>query len=341
MSPALDFAPSSWLLDFLEERGIPCSAEDGFHYFPISGRARDILDAFLSECRKLSVEIRCASRVRSLHIKEGSVAGIEMEDGSLVEAGRTVLACGGMAWPRLGGCADGLDLARSAGHAIVKPLPAMAPVCVKDEWVKSLSGVSLPDASLSVGSGRSKMTCEGELLFTHDGLSGPAALDVSGEVAKLSDESGETPLSLCVKPGWGRDEWTAEIDSWRNDSGRKLVRSSLAKHLPHSLADALCSLAGCLEEKSCALRAESRRRLAETLAETTLSATGTPGFEKAMAMKGGVSLKEIRPDTLESRVVKGLFFAGELLDVVGPCGGYNIQWAFSSGSLAGASAAKR
>jgi len=219
----------------------------------------------------------------------------------------------------------------------------MAPVLVSDSWAHALSGVSLKDARLSFSTGkRTRFESEGELLFTHDGFSGPAALDISGDLAVACDALGSPiALTLQVKKNWGAAEWRAEIDSWRNgEDSRKIVRTILSRKLTRSLADALCSLAKCPEAKACELKAEDRDRLAEILGGAPLNASGAGPMDKAMAMKGGVSLKEIEPSTLESRIVEGLHFAGEALDLVGPCGGYNIQWAFSSGRLAGLSAAK-
>ncbi len=341
MEPALKLAPPEWVRGFLEAHGVPSVAEDGFHFFPKSGRAGDVLEAFASECRRLSVGIRPSTRLLSAESSEG-LFKLRTDKGEL-NARTLILATGGTAWPALGGCPYGLELARSFGHSVVKPLPAMAPVIIADAWVRALSGVSLPDSRLSISTGkRTRFESSGELLFTHEGLSGPAALDISGDVAAACDAAGgPVELTLQVKPGWGQAEWKAEIDSWRNkDDARKIARTLLARLMPRSLADALCEVAACPDVKACELKAEERDRLAKTLGEAVLKATGSGPMQKAMAMKGGVSLKEVAPATLESKLVQGLFFAGELLDLVGPCGGYNIQWAFSSGRLAGSSAAK-
>jgi len=341
MAPALEAAPPEWLRGFLDARGVATEAADGFHFFPKNGRSSDVLNVFVEECRKLSVGIRLSDRLLSAE-RSGESFRLRTTKGELA-AKKLILATGGTAWSSLGGCSHGLELARSFGHSVVKPLPAMAPVLVSDSWAHALSGVSLKDARLSFSTGKkTRFESSGELLFTHDGFSGPAALDISGDLAAACDAAGgPVKLTLQAKGDWGPAEWRAEIDSWRShEDSKKIARTLLARSLTRSLADALCSLANCPETKACELKAEDRDRLAGILGGTPLDATGAGPMDKAMAMRGGVSLKEIEPSTLESRIVEGLHFAGEAMDLVGPCGGYNIQWAFSSGRLAGLSAAK-
>ena len=339
MSNALESASPEWLRGFLASRGAECALTDGFHYFAKSGRAADILSAFIGECRSLGVEIRTGVRVSSVERLADGAFEIKAGDSSF-KSKAVVLATGGAAWSSLGGSRSGLELARSLGHSIVKPLPAMAPIIVSDPWVRQLSGVSLKESLLVLDlGGRKRFTGEGELLFTHDGFSGPVALDLSGDIAAACDEAnGPVKFSLQIKPGWGVGEWTSEIDSWRSVEARRLVRTVLGKHVPRSLADALCTIASCPDVACCELKAADRDSLASILASTPITATGAGPMDKAMAMRGGVSLKEVDPRTLQSKIAPGLFLAGELLDLVGPCGGYNIQWAFSSGRLAGLSA---
>jgi predicted Rossmann fold flavoprotein len=342
MSDVFKAAPPEWLREFLASKGVECVAEDGFHYFPKDGRSSDILNVFLDALRESSAKLLLGVRADSLAILP--------EGGFIVSSGErqfrakaVVIAAGGTAWSSLGGSKLGLELARKLGHSIVKPLPAMAPIIVSDAWIGQLSGVSLKDAKLILDlGGRRRFEGRGELLFTHNGFSGPAALDLSGDIAAACDEAnGPVTFSFQAKAGWGAKEWLVEIDSWRKSEPKKLVRTALAKHFPHSLSDALCASANCPDSPCCELKAADRDKLAATLGGAPLTATGAGPMDKAMAMRGGVSLKEVDPKTLESKLVPGLFFAGEVLDLVGPCGGYNIQWAFSSGRLAGLSAASR
>ncbi len=335
MRDALRFAPRQWLLDFLESRNVRAVLTDSFYYFPASGRARDIFDAFASAS---GAEIRTGSEVTGIRVEEGTVRGVELRDGFL-PADAVVLACGGCAWTGLG-TLKGLDLARNAGHSIRTPLPAVAPLLIKEKWVGSLAGVTLENAALTLRSGRDTFRTEGSILFTHEGLSGFPAMDLAGEVSSLCLEKGNAILSLAVKSSMDKAAWTEELERWRKENGAKGIRALLSRHIPHSLADILCGLAECTDAKASMLPASARENLIGMLCGAKLTASGTGPMGKAMAMRGGVSLKEVRPDTLESRIVRGLFFAGEVLDLVGLCGGYNIQWAFSSGRLAGTSAAR-
>lgn len=328
---ALRFAPREWLTAFLESHGVNVCLCDDFYYFPASGRARDILNAFLDAAH---AELRTSSEVTEILTENHTVSGVRV-NGEAIPFDAVILAGGGMAWQGLG-TAAGLRLAESLGHTIVKPLPAVAPLLIREAWVKSLSGVSLERAKLVLRAGKRVLgESVGSLLFTHEGLSGFAALDLAGDVSIRCDRNGDAELFLLIRPEWGRAEWSAELERWRREGGAKLVRTHLARHVAHSLADAVCGLAGCFDTKACALSAAQRDTLLESLSALRLTVSGAGPMGKAMAMRGGVSLKEIHPATMESRVVKGLYFAGEIMDVTGPCGGYNMQWAFSSGRLAG------
>lgn len=328
---ALRVAPREWLISFLESQGVKALLTDGFYYFPASGRARDILNAFL---RAAHAELRTSSEVTEILTADGSVSGVRV-DGEAIAFDAVILAGGGTAWQGLG-TSSGLRLAESLGHTIMKPLPAVAPLLIREDWVKALSGVSIPHARLLLRSGK-RILAEsiGSLLFTHEGLSGFSALDLAGDVSALCDRTGDAELLLSIRPEWGRAEWSSELERWRREGGAKLVRTHLARHAAHSLADAVCALSGCSEAKACMLSAMQRETLLSHLAALPLTVSGAGPMEKAMAMRGGVSLREIHPATMESRLVQGLYFAGEIVDLTGPCGGYNMQWAFSSGRLAG------
>ena len=331
MRDALRQAPREWLISFLESHDVPVRLVDDFYYFPASGRAYDILNAFVNASH---TEIKTASEVSEILTEQGSVSGIRV-NGKEIFFDTVILAAGGTAWKGLGS-ACGLRLAERLGHTVVKPLPAVAPLLIREDWVKSLAGVSLEHAKLLLRSGKRTIAeSTGNLLFTHKGLSGFSALDLAGDAAALCDGKNAAELLLCIRPEWSRAEWTREVERWRHEGGAKLVRNHLAQYVSHSFADAVCCLSGCGDSKACELSANRRNALLANLTALPLTVSGTGPMEEAMAMRGGISLKEINPATLESRLVKGLYFAGEIIDLVGPCGGYNMQWAFSSGRLAG------
>ena len=241
-------------------------------------------------------------------------------------------------WPS----GDGYRFAVQAGHSLVEPRPALVEIRLREDWPRRLAGVSVPEARVSVDApGQRANARDGALVFTHDGISGPAALDVSGDVAERLAGRAEVALRVELLPKTPGGFWRGELQRWRRERGRSMVRTLLAERLPGALAAELVKLAcGAPDARISTLAAGAARALERILAGVTLHAVGTGGFDRAMVTRGGVSLGEVDPMTLESRLARGLFFAGEVLDVDGPCGGFNLLWAFSSGSLAGSSAAE-
>jgi hypothetical protein len=307
-----------------------------------------VRDALVKRAGSLGVRSSLGAEARNLYTHEGSLQGIETASGrSLAHA--VVIATGGKSYPKLGGGGSGYDLARAAGHEIVTPTPALVGLLTRETWPHAIPGISLPDVRVWIDLPKlRKRDVSGEFLLTHRGVSGPAILNISGEVASLLKKHGgaldEVPLRMEVVRGMGCGAWESEIDKWRSSDGNRSVRALLAMRLPRALADAIPAVAfehgpdpG--DTLVSSITREDRRRLADTLAALPLTITGTEGFERAMVTRGGVALGKVDPRTLGSRLVRGLFFAGEVLDLTGPCGGYNLQWAFSSGRLAGISAA--
>jgi len=348
MTEALRALDSGALRGLLARLGVPTRARDGFHFFPASERAADVRDALVRRAKSLRTSIVLGAEARGLHVEEGSVRGVETSAG-LADARAVVLATGGMSYPELGGRGIGYELARSAGHRIVTPTPALVPLVTGESWSHELAGLSLPDVRVWVDLPRlRKRDVGGEFLFTHRGVSGPAALDISGDVAPLLKAHGgtldEVPLRVEVVRGMDRAAWEIELDEWRSNEGGAMLRGLLARRIPRALSEAVLGLlsrggSGLGSVRAGSVSQEDRRRLANALASLPLTIVGTEGFERAMVTRGGVDLREVDPRTLASRLVGGLFLAGEVLDLAGPCGGYNLQWAFSSGWLAGPSAA--
>ena len=335
MKPALDFAYHDWLFPFLKSRNVPLKCEDSFHYFPKSERARDILNAFSNAFTALGGTMKNETSVQHISVNDDNKLSVFLNDGTVTECKSVVLSGG-----KLGGSRHGLNLATELGHTLSPLYPAMAPLLIRESWIRNLTGISLPDAELSFQRGRQTFRNRGELLFTHDGLSGPCAIDLAGDLAETCAKNA-SGIELIFRPDASKDSaaWQKEIENWRKYEGRKQLRTVLGWQFPRALADALCTTAECGDEKLCELSSAVRNRLAATLSGVSLTAYGSGPIDKAMAMKGGIKLKEINPHTLESRLIGGLYFAGEIMDLTGPCGGYNIQWALSSGRLAGFSAA--
>lgn len=342
MTDALRVFGRDQLLDFLRSQGVEPVLEDGVHYFPKSRSAMDVRDAFLDRAVKAGAVLKTDMQITALRLTEdgSAVAGIETANG-FSPCSRVILAAGGMAMSTLGGTSAGLELARKAGHTIVKPLPAMAPLRVKESFAGSLAGVSLPDAALTFNAEKRRFDARGELVFTHDGLSGPAALDLSADAYRVFEREGELEFFFNPVSKMTAGTWRDQLEQFRTKEPQKLVKNSLAKFMPHSLADALCGKFGLADFKNCELSNITIEDFSRWLTAIPMHISALCQMNKAMAMSGGVSLKEVNPKTMESRLVSGLYFAGEILDLAGPCGGYFIQFSFSSGYLAGLSAAEQ
>ncbi len=342
MADALREFSRDRLLQCMCEWGVAAEAADGFHYFPVSGRAEDVLSALQEQACRAHATLREDSVVSELVISDGNIAGVVV-NGKPEAADAVVLATGGAAWQGLGGCSLGYGLAGSVGHAITPPLPALVGLATREAWPHTCAGVTLPSVGLWVDLPRiRKHMVTGILLFTHRGLSGPAILDVSGQVAELLQHHITVPIRLNLAPEISPGEWGRRLSGWRRTRGSKTVRNLLDETQPQSLATALCEACGIdADLRAACMTAAQERLLVEHLTAAPVSIVGADGgMARAMVTRGGIALREIDPARLESRIVAGLHAAGEVLDLDGPCGGYNLQWAFSSGWLAGLAAAQ-
>jgi len=336
VGPALGRFDIAALERFFQTLGIPLEAADGFHLFPARHSAADVRAAMLDRLADLGGRIHLAAPADRIRVTDGRVTGVRV-NGRDVEADAVVLAAGGFACPALGGSDSGYRLAEAAGHEIVSPTPALVGLRVTEAWPSELAGVSVPDATVTVeGKAERRDGHARPLLFTHGGISGPAVLDVSATIAARLAEKKSAPLRVCLTPSVSAADWDARMDAWRREQPAKRVRILLRETFPSRLADAAARLAfGDGDPEAGRISGRGREALKSAVLRVPLTATGTDGWEKAMATRGGVSLRDIDGETLESRFARGLFFAGEVLDVDGPCGGYQLHWAFASGRLAG------
>ncbi len=338
IQPALAaFGPEA-LRRFLDSLGVPTHAPDGVHVYPAGDSAAAVRKALLARARDLGVALRLGVRAAALDIRGDAIRGLATSAGPVV-ARTVVLATGGRGYPALGGSDSGYLLARQAGHTVVEPTPALVPLVTRESWPGALAGLSLEGVRVQIDlPRRNRAGVTGDVLFTHRGLSGPAILDLSGDVARVLRDRREVPLRLDLAPGTSADDWLSRFDAWAERDARKAVRALLAVHVPRALADMLCRLAGVdLAARPGQVSRPVRRALAGLLTALPLTVVATEGWDRAMVTRGGVALKEVDPKRLASRRLTGLFFVGELLDLDGPSGGFNLQWAFSSGRLAGLS----
>lgn len=339
MVDALRAAPREFFLELLQKEGIRPAVENEIHYFPANGRASDVRDAFLRAAKKAGAETHLSLPVKRILVENGAAAGVETENGGIIRAPRVILACGGTAAPALGGSPSGLELAKAIGHSVREPVAALAPIHVDDPRFAGLAGITIPDAELSVTAGTRRIAMRGSLLFTHTGFSGPAALNLSGAVNRVLTEGNPARIVLRLTPDRKEQDWFDCLTGIREKLPDHLLKNSLARFMPRSLAALVCERFFGEDFHSKRLTNAGAHELAHFLDGIPFTASKAASMDEAMTMDGGVLLKEVDPRTMESRLVKGVHFAGEILDLNGPTGGFNIQFALSSGRLAGLAAA--
>jgi predicted Rossmann fold flavoprotein len=342
LGPALRQFDVDQSVRLFEAEGVATKVEGNGKIFPVSDRAVEVLEALQRRLERSGATFRGQSPVRSItRLEEGRDGfALELPDRPLT-ARRVILAVGGKSYPGCGTSGDGYAMARALGHSIVETRPALIPIRVEPEWVASLRGLSLPDviASVHSSSGQPLQQRREAILFAHFGLSGPAILDVSRAVAR-HDGPEALELRIDFHPLFSREQVDQKLQSAARQ-GRSAVTTILAADLPHRLAECLVESAGVPRSRMGPdLSRPERARLVASLKALALPIRGTLGFEKAEVTSGGVALGEVEPRTLESRIEPGLFFAGEILDLDGLIGGYNFQAAWSTGWLAGETAAR-
>lgn len=326
------------LMDFLEKEGCPLKTERGDRVFPVSDHSSDIIAAFSSAMRRLGVEVQLNTEVRSLLCAEGAAAGVTLTNGKVMKADKVIVCTGGVSYPSTGSTGDGYRFAESSGHGIVTPQPSLVPFEAKETWCRDLMGLSLKNVSLRMVSGKKELYSDfGEMLFTHFGVSGPLILSASAFYTAAPD----TMLYLDLKPALTTEQLDKRLLRDFDENKNKQFKNALNGLFPVKLIPVMISLSGISPEKKVnEISREERHRLMECIKNLPLSVKGTRGFEEAIITRGGIAVKDVNPSTMESKKVKGLYFAGEVLDLDALTGGYNLQIAWSTGYLAGESAAK-
>lgn len=328
-------------IGFFEELGVRLKQERTGKLFPVTDRSRDVLNALLDAAQQLGVTIQASTRVLAV-TKTGDEFEITTR-GTPLTASCVVLATGGLSLPKTGSDGAGLGIARTLGHSIVPTTPALAPLTVDASGFHArLSGVAQDvELTMTVDS-RVAERIRGPLLWTHFGVSGPAALDLSRHWLRASLEQKPTHVYANFEPGQTFDAVDARWTDRTRTDPRSTIQSVLGATLPHSVAAALVEVAGLDPATRLSdLPRNGRRALVHTLTAMPLLITGSRGYNYAEATAGGVSLDEIDPSTMESRKCGGVFLVGEMLDVDGRLGGFNFQWAWSSGRTAGEGIARR
>ena len=335
---ALSALSPDGLMDRLESWGCPTKTERGDRVFPQSDKASDVTRAFEQEMKRTGVTVRLNARVKALQTKDGAVSGVTLEDGTTLPADAVILCTGGHSYPTTGSTGDGYALLEACGHNVLPTKPSLIPLTCNERWVTDLQGLSLKNVRLTLKQGKKTLFTDiGEMLFTHFGISGPLVLSASSYMAGL--EPGDTELSLDLKPGLTEQQLNDRILRDLGAAGRKQLLTLLCGLYPARLAETMAMLCQLDARKpACELRREERDALVHTTKALRLPVTGTRPISEAVITCGGADVRQINPATMESKLVHGLFVAGELMDVDALTGGFNLQIAFSTGWLAGKSA---
>jgi predicted Rossmann fold flavoprotein len=328
-----EFSPDA-TREFFSRIGIATKVDEAGCVFPISQRASDILNALLSRCRGLGVQFVFGRGVERIE-KRGN--GLAVFTGrEIITAQRVVVATGGASYLSTGSTGDGYKLAKSLGHTIVEPRPALAPLVANEEWCADLAGTSLDNVKISAVVDKKKISVEGPMLFTQDGIGGPAVLDLS----RLLADCLPAKVFIDTIPKKNENEIEEYFIGHLSQHSKKNVANVLADLVPKKLAGLLCRQAGVTDTTGSQLKKDQRRKVIQLLKKLPLSITATRPIDEATITRGGVATNEIDPKTMQSKICPGLYFAGEVIDADGPCGGYNLQICWSTGALAGRTAAE-
>ena len=331
------FAPKD-TMEFFTALGVPLKTERGNRVFPASDKAADIIDALFFELRRLGVEL-LHDRVTDLVIRDGSIAGVVLEHMGEYSCKAVILATGGASYPRTGSTGDGYRLAESAGHTVVPVRGSLVPLVSEDPDCGRLQGLSLRNVELKVKNRKNKVVYreQGEMLFTHFGLSGPLVLSAS---AHLDFDRDSYTAHIDLKPALDEEKLDARLLRDFADRANQDYANALGGLVPRSMIPVLIDRTGVPgNTKVRDIRKEQRRRLLETLKDFKVELSGTRPVEEAIITAGGVKVGQVDPKTMESKLVHGLYFAGELLDVDAYTGGFNLQIAWATGRAAGEAAA--
>jgi predicted Rossmann fold flavoprotein len=327
------------LIRFFDDRGLAMTTEPNGGVFPKHGRAADVRRILLNEAQSRSVELRLNSRVTGIQKYRDSFS-VHTENKSW-PFDAVIIAAGGMSWPKTGSSGDGYQWANTFGHTIISPLGLLCPIVCQENWPGSLQGTSLEQVAITVRNGTKSIVCQGAAVFTDNGIGGFAAFDVTRATAHDIRLGKAVPASLDFCPLRSRQEIEADWLKTCAEHPKKEMVSILNSDVPRRVSELLLSRVGAKPGISGGrLPREERKGLLNLLKAMPLTIIHHGSLEKATVTSGGVDGKEIDFKTMQSRLCPGLFFAGEVLDVDGPCGGYNLQIAFSTGALAGRSAAR-
>ena len=327
---------------FFESLGLKTKVERGGRVFPQSDHSSDVISALSRELSRRKADVLLHTEVKELIIEEGRAAGVLLSSGKKLYADAVIVASGGISYPSTGSTGDGYRFAESCGHRVTELSPALVPMEVKEWYAKELMGLSLRNIQIRITEGKKKLYEEfGEMLFTHYGVTGPVILSASSVVGNRLKQK-ELTLHIDLKPALSEEQLDKRVLREFEANHNRQFKNAVDSLFPAKLKPVMVELSEIPEDKKVhEITKEERLRFVRLIKDFTMTLTNLRGYNEAIITKGGVSVKEVDPGTMESKKVSGLYFAGEVLDLDAVTGGYNLQIAWSTGYLAGMSAAER
>lgn len=325
------------LINLMLAQGVSVKVEKNNRVFPASDKSADVVGALQKLMRENHVEIRLNAAVEEIMVKDSRVSGVVLKNGSIIKGSRVLLAAGGISYRQTGSTGDGYRMVKKLGHNIIEPRPALVPLITGEKWIKSLQGITLENVRVKALVGRRAAEQHGDVLFTHFGLSGPAILNLSSYLGR--HPKFPVKIEIDLLPLSSMEQVEDRLLSCLKQKGSKQLKNVLGDLLPQKMIPVIFEIAG-LDPRRQAGQVTSVdiTLLARTLKGLPVTVTGTRPINEAIITSGGIDTREINPSTLESKIIRGLYFAGEIIDIDALTGGYNLQIAFSTGYLSGLSA---
>ena len=324
------------VISFFENHGMPTKVERGERVFPVSDHSSDVIRCLEQEMKRQGVHIHLQTAVRKLEERNGRFSRLILADGTAVEGDACIVATGGLSYPSTGSTGDGYRFAEGLGHTVKECLPSLVPMEVKEPWVRELQGLSLRNVKTAVFDGKKKLYEDfGEMLFTHYGVSGPMVLSASSYVGKQLEKKPLT-LEIDLKPALSYEALDKRVLRDFEENKNRQFKNAVGKLFPAKLIPVMLELSGIDPEKKVnVISKEERSGFVRLMKRFPMTLTRLRGYQEAVITKGGVATKEIDPQTMESKCVRGVYFAGEVLDLDAVTGGFNLQIAWSTGYAAG------
>lgn len=329
------------VIDFFEDAGVPVKIERGNRVFPISDHSSDVIRALEREMKKVSVKVCLNTEVKSVEAEKGKFDKVVLKDTTIQTADACIVATGGLSYRSTGSTGDGFRFAENVGHKVTQCFPSLVPMETKEPWICELQGLSLRNVEAKILDGKKELYKDfGEMLFTHFGVSGPLIISASSYVGKkFMDKNGqkkELTLEIDLKPALTEEQLDQRVLRDFEENHNRQFKNAITKLFPTKLIPVMLELGGIDPEKKVnSIEKEERKQFVHLIKHFRMTLTGLRDYPEAIITKGGVNVKEIDPGTMESKLVKGLYFAGEVLDLDALTGGFNLQIAWSTGYAAG------